>query len=417
MERGPISPKSETTLNNSNEWFIIRDNNTGIEYDIRSQVSMTMLCEEDNELTTLTGNKTVKPWEKWWKRKRMVNNKLIYAAESGDVETIKDLLNKEKHNNFIADINAKGLNDFTPLHSAVSDDRIEAVKLLLNHKAKVDCLTNSLRTPLHIACNRNSLDIIKILVESGADINAQDNNGNTPCHILSNSGFINSLKWLLEKHPNLTIKNIYGETSNECSASLDIKKLFFNIPENRSNSYNRIAIGSVILRNNRADMVKRVLLKIQLLETKYLNPSKMDDEKIMHTKANPTRIVKILEVVKNLKKMKYEEEKNPNGNKSSISPNKRDNNIDTGTSEDFDIINLIGSGSFGEVFLVKYKKNKVHYAMKVMNKKKMTSHNMVKYAKTECNVLKVSNHPFIVNLHFAFQNENKLFMIMDYCPG
>jgi protein-serine/threonine kinase len=25
--------------------------------------------------------------------------------------------------------------------------------------------------------------------------------------------------------------------------------------------------------------------------------------------------------------------------------------------------------------------------------------------------------PFIVKLHFAFQTENKLYLIMDYCPG
>ena len=42
---------------------------------------------------------------------------------------------------------------------------------------------------------------------------------------------------------------------------------------------------------------------------------------------------------------------------------------------------------------------------------------MVKYVMTERNVLKELNHPFIVALNFAFQTNNKLFLILDYAPG
>lgn len=44
-------------------------------------------------------------------------------------------------------------------------------------------------------------------------------------------------------------------------------------------------------------------------------------------------------------------------------------------------------------------------------------HNLVRYAKTERNVLSYTQHPFIVNLNFAFQSKEKLFLILDYCPG
>lgn len=40
-----------------------------------------------------------------------------------------------------------------------------------------------------------------------------------------------------------------------------------------------------------------------------------------------------------------------------------------------------------------------------------------RYAKAERNVLIAMNHPFIVKLHFAFQNDEKLFLVMDYCSG
>lgn len=36
---------------------------------------------------------------------------------------------------------------------------------------------------------------------------------------------------------------------------------------------------------------------------------------------------------------------------------------------------------------------------------------------TERNVLSVTNHPFIVKLNYSFQSSDKLFLILDYCPG
>ena len=41
----------------------------------------------------------------------------------------------------------------------------------------------------------------------------------------------------------------------------------------------------------------------------------------------------------------------------------------------------------------------------------------MKYAKTERNVLSYPQHPFIVGLRYAFQTKEKLFLILDYCPG
>jgi serine/threonine protein kinase len=42
---------------------------------------------------------------------------------------------------------------------------------------------------------------------------------------------------------------------------------------------------------------------------------------------------------------------------------------------------------------------------------------LTRYALTERNVLCSINHPFIVRLRYAFQTADKLFMIMDFCPG
>lgn len=78
---------------------------------------------------------------------------------------------------------------------------------------------------------------------------------------------------------------------------------------------------------------------------------------------------------------------------------------------------MLGKGSFGEVYLVQKKTNKQLYAMKVLQKSKIMGQNLVKYARTERNVLSYTKHPFIVGLNFAFQTNDKLFLILDYCPG
>jgi hypothetical protein len=78
---------------------------------------------------------------------------------------------------------------------------------------------------------------------------------------------------------------------------------------------------------------------------------------------------------------------------------------------------LLGKGSFGEVYLVEKRNTGILYAMKVLSKDKVTGQNLVKYAMTERNVLSITNHPFIVKLNYAFQTADKLFLILDYCPG
>lgn len=87
------------------------------------------------------------------------------------------------------------------------------------------------------------------------------------------------------------------------------------------------------------------------------------------------------------------------------------------TPSDFEVIQELGKGSFGEVYLVKKRDNIGYYAMKVLRKDKIMAQNLIKYAMTERNVLSYIRHPFIVSLNYAFQTPEKLFLILDYCSG
>ena len=56
--------------------------------------------------------------------------------------------------------------------------------------------------------------------------------------------------------------------------------------------------------------------------------------------------------------------------------------------------------------------------MKILEKEKIIQQNLARYALTERNVLSIAGrHDLIVGLEFAFQNEHRLYLIMEYCPG
>ena len=81
----------------------------------------------------------------------------------------------------------------------------------------------------------------------------------------------------------------------------------------------------------------------------------------------------------------------------------------------FEILEKIGDGGFGKVFKVRQKKTNNIYAMKVLSKAFLIKMNQLHYAITECNVLKSSNCPFIIKLHYSFQTPKNLYMILDLC--
>eukprot|EP00164_Ancoracysta_twista_P004274 GFYU01005758.1.p1 GENE.GFYU01005758.1~~GFYU01005758.1.p1 ORF type:complete len:466 (-),score=161.18 GFYU01005758.1:888-2285(-) len=85
--------------------------------------------------------------------------------------------------------------------------------------------------------------------------------------------------------------------------------------------------------------------------------------------------------------------------------------------EDFDIMAVVGRGSFGKVMQVKHKATGGIYAMKVLRKDAMVRGNQIKNAISERNILQKIIHPFLVGLKFAFQTGDKLYMVLDYVNG
>ncbi|KAM3911589.1 myotonin-protein kinase isoform 2-T2 [Leptodactylus fuscus] len=84
---------------------------------------------------------------------------------------------------------------------------------------------------------------------------------------------------------------------------------------------------------------------------------------------------------------------------------------------DFDIIKVIGRGAFSEVAVVRKKSNAQVYALKIMNKWDLLKRSDVACFREEREVLVSGDKRWITQLHFAFQDENYLYLVMDYYVG
>jgi serine/threonine protein kinase len=85
--------------------------------------------------------------------------------------------------------------------------------------------------------------------------------------------------------------------------------------------------------------------------------------------------------------------------------------------DDFEVIRLIGRGTYGDVQLVRSKRDGQLYAMKVMSKRLLAEHQQVEQTLIEKAVLIETVHPFLVGAHYTFQTDNHIFMVLDYVPG
>ena len=83
---------------------------------------------------------------------------------------------------------------------------------------------------------------------------------------------------------------------------------------------------------------------------------------------------------------------------------------------DYQSIEIIGRGAFGEVRLCKHKTGQI-VAIKKMNKKEMYKKNQLNHIRAERDILAKSKTNWIVDLKSSFTDFNNLYLVMEYLPG
>lgn len=83
----------------------------------------------------------------------------------------------------------------------------------------------------------------------------------------------------------------------------------------------------------------------------------------------------------------------------------------------FHLLRSVGKGAFGKVRIVQKKDDKTMYALKYINKDKCIKMKAVENIIQERKLLEEVEHPFMVNLRYAFQDDENMFMVIDLMLG
>ena len=153
------------------------------------------------------------------------NNILHLAVKQDNVEVSKWLLSLKGVKSLINDTNHQSL---TPIHEAVKNSNLKAIKLLIKHGAKVNSKNESNVTPLHSAAMKTNIEIVEILIKNGAKINVQDKNGYTPMHCAAMKVQVEIIRLLWKHGGDTNVKDKSGRTPlhyNECSLDFGKVKL------------------------------------------------------------------------------------------------------------------------------------------------------------------------------------------------
>lgn len=84
---------------------------------------------------------------------------------------------------------------------------------------------------------------------------------------------------------------------------------------------------------------------------------------------------------------------------------------------DFQLIQTLGTGTFGRVYLSRFQNTQQYFAMKVLKKVEVVRLKQVEHINNEKAILSQIKFPFIVNLLCTFQDDRDVFMLLQYVPG
>ena len=85
--------------------------------------------------------------------------------------------------------------------------------------------------------------------------------------------------------------------------------------------------------------------------------------------------------------------------------------------ENYNFIKLIGRGGFADVWLVTNKKTQDINALKIIRKRDVILSDQVEAVRNERNILAIAKNPWIVKLFCSFQDEDHLYLVLEFVQG
>ena len=284
---------------------------------------------------------------------------LIFAVIKNSEKLIDVLLKKCPQLISMTDLYGNG-----PLHYAIQYNKLISFHKLLKLGADPNAKQKQGMSCLHLAAIKNQQDMFLTLLCYHADTSLQDNYGLEPLCYMKDIVFISRIK---------SIAHLHNQKYELLEPPLK-KKHFVD----RKRTY----------------MSRLGLINLPAQEPLSINNYSYEDR---YTKSQDVRLG-----------ASQKQRDTSNSGLTSVDSK-------TTTTSDFVIEDLIGQGSFGEIYCAKKVDTGKLYAIKTLSKRQVLCSRLSTYLQTEKKVLMNFTHPFLVRLHSCFQNDKKLFMVIDYC--
>ena len=359
---------------------------------------------------------------------------LHYASYYGRHEIVKFLVSRN------VNVNRVTLDQWTPLQLASYQSHMDCVHELLQHSnLQINKMTYFRGTALHLACEVGNPELVRLLLDNGAMVSLKDPSDQSVFEKTVNESILEMLAVAmgveeLKKHKNQPPVSKVSEVVMSSSLSIYGRNVVLHLdPQNRQFSrYSSMDIFSargdpefairlhdvqnVSVQESPAAREYYFIVESSRSSEKYsCKDSRTANEWMLELK-NAANYFMLETPIKEEAVMKQEVVKAREDVEESQTI-ASDTVAEVINFESFELIEELGHGSFGVVYRAKKNNTGEIFAMKCLNKTALKRSRQLKYAISECKIMKIMKNPFVLSMHYAFQTAQSLYMVLELCPN